>query len=84
MHTEETIRLRGRNYAAAIDGCKGTTEAVDFYADALRTYGPDGVDWRQVNGACLRRWQPSTVDRIKRRAWKRVRSMDAAKKEGGA
>ena len=70
----EAIAHRGRDYAAAIDRCHGRYEAADLYADGLQTYGPDGVDWRQVNGAILRKWTPSGLEWIKRRAWRIARA----------
>lgn len=62
--------LRGRDYAAAIDECKNRKAAAALYWDALHTYGPDGVDWAQVNGAILNRWSRSALIWIKKQAWK--------------
>ena len=70
----DAIKYRGRDYAAAIDTCASVRAASELYADALRTYGPDGVDWRQVNGAILRKWTPSGLEWIKRRAWRIARA----------
>lgn len=75
IDSPEAIAHRGRDYAAAIDRCHGRDEAADLYADGLATYGPDGMDWKQVNGAILRRWTPSGLDWIKKKAWKRAKEM---------
>lgn len=66
---------RARDYASAIDSCRTSKDAADLYADGLVTYGPDGMDWRTVNGAVLRRWSASTLDKIKRHAWKACREL---------
>lgn len=71
--SEMNQKLRGRDYAAAIDQCANREDAARYYADALRTYGPSGLDWKQVNGAILARWSPSW---IKTRAWKYARASE--------
>lgn len=60
------------DYATAIDNCRTSKDAAALYRDALRTYGPDGVNWRTVNGAILGRWSASTLEKIKRAAWKKA------------
>lgn len=75
MNSPETIKHRGRDYAAAIYRCHGRAEAADLYADGLVTYGPDGLDWKQVNGAILNKWTPSGLKWIKQQAWKRAKNM---------
>lgn len=65
------IKQRGRDYAAAIDEAPNVKAAAVLYRDALRTYGPSGVDWAQVNGAILSRWSGSTLEKIKREAWRK-------------
>lgn len=64
---------RANDYATEIDKCRTVADATDLYADALAFYGPDGIRWATVNGAVLRRWSKSTLDRIKRAAWKRCK-----------
>lgn len=66
---------RARDYASAIDSCRTSKDAADLYADGLMTYGPDGMNWRTVNSAVLRRWSASTLDKIKRHAWKACREL---------
>ena len=65
------------DYAAAIDVCKHSADAAALYSDALATYGTDGVNWRTINGAVLRRWSERTLDAIKRKAWKTCQDSDA-------
>ena len=60
----------GEDYAAAIRGCGTQRDAARHYADALRTYGPDAVNWKTVNDAILARWSISGLKKIKRDAWK--------------
>lgn len=50
--------------------CPTVADASAMYADALRTYGPDGVEWSIVNRAIIKRWSKSALERIKRAAWK--------------
>lgn len=67
-------KIIGRDYAAAIDGASSVAEAAALYTDGLRTYGPSGIDWAQVNGAILNRWSMSTLTKIKRVSWKACRA----------
>ena len=66
----DAILCRGRDYAAALEQCGIRDDAAVLYADALRTYGLSGVDWKQVNGVILDRWSASSLNWIKTRAWK--------------
>lgn len=74
LDSPSVIAARGRDYAACIDGCATLVEVQALYADALGTYGPDGLDWKQVNGAILARWSESSLEKVKRLAWKAVRN----------
>lgn len=74
--SEQNRKVIGRDYAAAIDQCANREAAARYYADALGTYGPDGLDWKQVNGAILARWSPSGLAWIKARAWKYARDAE--------
>lgn len=67
-------KIIGRDYAAAIDNCRTVEEARQLYTDGLRTYGPSGLDWAQVNGAILARWSMSSLMKIKRDSWKACRA----------
>ncbi len=61
------------DFALAIadtDECPNVAEAAALYTDALRTYGPDGVEWSIVNRAIIKRWSKSALERIKRAARK--------------
>ena len=66
-------KLVAKAYVEEINACGTSGDVILCYVDALRAYGPDGVDWHAINGAILRRWKPSTLERIKRAAWKRVK-----------
>jgi hypothetical protein len=59
------------DYAASIDNCRTSKEAAEIYRDGLQTYGPQGMNWKTVNGAILNRWSMSTLKKIKRAAWKK-------------
>ena len=59
-----------QDYAQAVGEAASVAEAKALYWDGLSTYGPDGMDWSQVNAAILRRWSRSTLEKIKRHAWK--------------
>lgn len=72
------------DYATAIDNCKTAKDAAALYADGLATYGPDGMAWRTVNGAILNRWSPSTLERIKRSAWRTLKEKLARRTPGAA
>mgnify|MGYP001568132093 CR=1 FL=1 len=62
------------DYTAAIATCDTAEQAAAHYSDALYIYGPDGVEWGMVNKAILGRWSKSTLEKIKRAAWKHVAS----------
>lgn len=69
----DALREECRATVEEINSCRTSGDAIAIYVDALHTYGPDGVDWHAINSAILKRWKPSTLERIKRDAWKRVR-----------
>lgn len=45
-------------------------EVAENYAQGLRTHGISWPHWPHVNAAIQRRWSPSGLAYIKKRAWK--------------
>lgn len=67
-----------QDYAADIALCRRSGQVVMIYAQALRDAAAaervhDTEFWSVVNGAVLKRYAPSGLIDVKRRAWKHVR-----------
>ena len=83
VHAEELARWdRARAIVVADSYARGIADKAECptvamasatYADALITYGPDGLEWSIVNRAILKRWSKATLERIKRFAWKKAK-----------
>ena len=53
--------------------CRTLRDAERLYTAWLRDLGPCSSAWADINRAFLARWSASSLNKVKREAWRRIK-----------